>query len=224
MSNMQSFCTKACPWEIIKTSRALIEQQMLCVQLRVIVCEINHTTTNKTTPDCWMYKDGSAFYTQFDDDSPSTTESRTKTYDDAHALLPGKTVVRVRIWQTAFTNVWHEQVYIGRGYCVSFATDDQLVLARLARSSRTPAKFTLLMHAEANPVQVLTRATTALGAMQWDPYRINCQSVTTWIMTGHLPSQTAVTKAANEALFFGIALCVFICTVCAILKLKKNKA
>jgi hypothetical protein len=208
------------PWEIVKTPRAMLEEQMLCAQLRAVVHETRRCPSGDPTPDCWMYEDGSAFYTRGDG---SETGCREKTFAAAYSLFPGKTVVRVRIWQTGFTNVWHEQVYIGRGYCVSFATDDQLVLARLARTSRTPAKFTLHFHAHANPVQVLTRATAALGAMQWDPYRINCQSVTAWIMCGQLPAKTAVAVAANEALFFSISLCGLICIVWAMITSLRSK-
>ena len=215
---MQTSPANTCPWQIVKTPRALLEQQMLYIQLQVVALQNKQCQFNDPQPDCWMLEDGSAFYTRSD----RGTLPLPKTYAAVHALIPGKTIVRVRIWQTALTSVWHEQAYIGRGYCASFASDDQLVLARLTRTARTPAKFILQYDKHAIPVHVLTRAAAALGAMQWDPYRINCQSVTTWIMTGRLPATTAVAVAANEAMFFGAALCSLICIIWAILANKRK--
>jgi hypothetical protein len=216
-----------CPWQVISTPRALLEQRFIAIQIRRLEAAAALETLLSSTaapaytptsmfearlrvpaaaeplPDCWLHENGAAF-------SMTPTVPPTSVHTSANALVPGKTIVRMRIWQTALTRVWHEQVYVGCGYCASFASDDQLVLVRLSQAARVPARFKLRHVPEAAPISVLARVGLALGAVPWDPYRVNCHSITEWIITGQLPRTTQVATAANEALFLLISLSLLI--------------
>jgi hypothetical protein len=219
--------SEICPWQVICTPRALLEQRFIAIQIRrleaaaaalesqssstaalaytpasMFEARLRAPAAAEPWPDCWLHENGAAF--------TMTPLVPAAFHKSANALVPGKTIVRVRIWQTALTRVWHEQVYVGRGYCASFASDDQLVLVRLSQAARVPARFRLRHMPEAAPISVLARVGLALGAVRWDPYRVNCHSITEWLITGQLPRTTQVATAANEALFLLIALCVLV--------------
>ena len=175
-----------------------------------------HARVRGGAADCWLLPSGRCFTRQ----DPGRENGGAAVLPPLH---PGRTLVVCRPlrWnhQWAF-GLDHQQVYLGRGYCLSFRSDDSVTLVRLPVLSDVALQFSLhhVPVPAAGLAPTFAKAEAALGVMPWLP-RQNCHTLSAWVLLpavapGDPPSAVADTLTALSVAAGAVVLCLLVLVAC----------